>query len=466
MALHRRVAQSLEHVYARDLATHALALGTHYRDGGAWQKSAVFLDMAARQAALRSAHHEAVACFEEALNALRRLPASAETDDRSLNVRLALRQSLYPLGRFADLTRHLREAEQIAERLDARPRLARVSAYISNYAWITGDLSQALAAGQRALELAEAMASGGLAVEANFRLGQVHWSLGRYRDAVHFFERCGAAVEPEAAATRYDPSGWPTEFGLAELSMYYVAQPLIELGRFDEALAAASHALDFAQRVDRPFALAGSYAAIGRTHLMRGRFADAAAALLRGLEVCQRWEFSIHRPGLSAALGYAYALAGRVSEALPILRGAVDESDRLGNVSGQAWRLAVLGEVLLLAGKRDEASARADHALEQSRHRGERGHEAWALRAQAEVAATRPSPGRKEARDRFQDALALAGALEMRPLQARCHLGLATLHHADGARDEAAASRVRAMEMFQDMGMQFWLSQAQRLWGG
>jgi tetratricopeptide (TPR) repeat protein len=147
------------------------------------------------------------------------------------------------MGRFADLIRHLREAERVAEKLDDQPRLARVSAYLSNHAWITGDLPQALASDQRTLALAEGLANGGLAVEANFRIGQVHWSLGQYRQAVVFFERCGTAVAPQGAAARYGPSGWPTEFGLAELSLYYIAAPLMELGRFDEALSAGKRAL-------------------------------------------------------------------------------------------------------------------------------------------------------------------------------------------------------------------------------
>jgi len=463
VALHRRVAETLEDLYAHDLAAHALALGTHYRNGQAWEKAAAFLHMAGHQAALRSAHQEAVACFEEALNALRRLPSSREVDDRDLDVRIELRQSLYPMGRFADLIRHLREGERIAEKLDDRPRLARVSAYISNHAWITGDLPRALASGRRALSLAEGIASSGLAVEANFRLGQVHWNLGQYRAALSFFERCGTAVEPQGTQARYGPSGWPIELGLAELSLYYTAAPLTELGRFDEALAVAKRALEFATRIDRPFALVGSFAAIGRAHLSRGRLGEAAAAFTRGLDVCRRWEFSVHRPWLAACLGYTYALAGRVLKGLSILRAAVEDAERVGNVSGQAWRLTSLGEALLLAERPDEAATRADQALEQSRQRGERGHEAWALRLQAEVAASRKSSESHVALERFHEALDLAGALEMRPLEARCHLGLAQFHQAERRPDDAGAARERAIEMFRDMGMEFWLTRAQAL---
>ena len=460
-ALHRRVAESLEDVYAHDRAAHALALGTHYRHGESWDKAATFLELAGRQAAARSAHHEGIACFEEALNALHRLSAGRDVDERALDIRIELRQSLYPMGRFADLARHLREAERVADKLDDRPRLARVAAYMSNHAWITGDLSHALAFAERALALAEAIGSAGLAVEANFRLGQVHWSLGRYRDAVRLFERCGTTAEPPGDAARSGASWWPTEFALAELSLYYIAAPLTELGRFDEALAAARRALEFATRIERPFALAGACAAIGRAHLYQGRFGEAAAALSRGLDVCRRWEFSVHRPWLAAALGHTYALAGRVGKGLSILRRAVDDAERVGNVSGQAWRLAALGEALLLAGRPDEAAARADQSLEQSRQRGERGHEAWALRLQADVAASRKSVDLAHAR--FDEALALAGALEMRPLEARCHLGLASLHHVQGRSDAARDSLGRAIEMFHSMGAEFWAAQAQRL---
>src|SRR5262249_26040491 len=221
-------------------------------------------------------------------------------------------------------------------------------------------------------------------------------------------------------------------------------------------------ALEFAKRIDRPFALAGSFAAIGRAHLSRGQFGEAAAAFTQGLTVCRRWAFSVHRPWLAAALGHTYALAGRPSKGLSILRGALKEGERLGNVNGHASRLTSLGEALLLGGDIVEAATRADQALEQARRRGERGNEAWALRLQAEVAAWRES-GRGEAYERFREALRLAVTLRMRPLEARCHLGLASLHHADGNTEEAAAARQQAIAMFRSMDMQSWLSRAERL---
>ena len=49
----------------------------------------------------------------------------------------------------------------------------------------------------------------------------------------------------------------------------------------------------------------------------------------------------------------------------------------------------------------------------------------------------------------------------MRPLVARCHLGLGTLHRTMGRTEDARGHVVRAMDAFRDMGMTTWLEQAE-----
>jgi DNA-binding SARP family transcriptional activator len=458
VALHRRVAESLEDVYRQDLAGHALALGMHYRQGEVWDKAAAHLHTAGRQAGGRSAHGEAVACFEEGLSALGHLPASRDRLDRELDLRIDLAQALYPLDHLADLREHLGEAERLAQMLEDRLRLARVAACISNHAWITGDLPRALVSGEQALALAEGLADRRLMVEANLRLGQVRWRLGQYREAVTRFEK--AAEPPVPAAPPY-VAGPSSELGLAELNLYWIVAPLTELGRFDEALAAAQRALEFATRIEHPFPLAGALASVGLVHLYQGRLDEAALNLARGLDVCRRSEVPVHRPWLAATLGYTYALSGQTSEGQSLLHQAIDEAEKSGQVAGQAWRLAWLAETALLAGRLDDAAMWADQALAQSRQRGERGHEAWALRANAEVTSARESSTRHAARERYQEALALARTLEMRPLMAWCHLGLAALHRAGGQQAEARAALSHARVHLRAMGMEFWLIRAE-----
>jgi hypothetical protein len=69
----------------------------------------------------------------------------------------------------------------------------------------------------------------------------------------------------------------------------------------------------------------------------------------------------------------------------------------------------------------------AGQALELSRAFNERGHQVWALRLLGEIAARRKPPEHDQARDYYQEALALAQELSMRPLLSHCYLGLDTL---------------------------------------
>jgi hypothetical protein len=61
----------------------------------------------------------------------------------------------------------------------------------------------------------------------------------------------------------------------------------------------------------------------------------------------------------------------------------------------------------------------------------------------------------------YRQAMELAGQLGMRPLLARCHLGLGKLYGRIGRRDEAGQHLATATTMYREMDMQFWLEQAE-----
>jgi hypothetical protein len=60
----------------------------------------------------------------------------------------------------------------------------------------------------------------------------------------------------------------------------------------------------------------------------------------------------------------------------------------------------------------------------------------------------------------YRKALALAEPRGMRPLIAKCYLGLGTLYVRTGKRKEATDHLAAAAAMFRDMDMRFWLAQA------
>jgi len=65
----------------------------------------------------------------------------------------------------------------------------------------------------------------------------------------------------------------------------------------------------------------------------------------------------------------------------------------------------------------------------------------------------------------YREALALADVLGMRPLVAHCHLGLGKLYGRTGNRQQAQDHLATATAMYREMGMDFWLEQAEAALG-
>jgi len=75
------------------------------------------------------------------------------------------------------------------------------------------------------------------------------------------------------------------------------------------------------------------------------------------------------------------------------------------------------------------------------------------------VRADPPDP--EAAVSRFREALAVAEELEMRPLQAHCHLGLGKLYRPMGRANESRVELSTAVAMLREMEMTYWLPDAE-----
>jgi tetratricopeptide (TPR) repeat protein len=118
-------------------------------------------------------------------------------------------------------------------------------------------------------------------------------------------------------------------------------------------------------------------------------------------------------------------------------------------------------EAYLRLGRLDEALAVAVRGLELCRAHAQQGEQAWALRLLGEIRAHHQPPEVALAESAYREALALAEALGMRPLQAHCHLGLGTLYVRTSQWEQAHIELSTAMTLYRSMEMTFWLPEAE-----
>jgi class 3 adenylate cyclase/tetratricopeptide (TPR) repeat protein len=447
-SLHARIVDAIEALYPERLTTQVERLAHHAFRGEVWEKAVGYLRQAGLRAMARPAYREAVACFEQALIALRHLPESRDTLENAIDVRLALRRALVPLGDMGRVVGCLREAEALAKLLEDRRRLGRVASDLTNYFWFIGTPDQAVDPGQQALAIAAELEDVSLQFVATLYLAQVHHALGDYprgidllRENVEFLDRR------------------PARGGFRVYSRVWLTWCLADVGAFAEAGSRADEAIRIAEAVDHPYSLTASYFGAGTLHLIKGDFSKSVTLLERVFDLYRRWDFLDWHSYIAASLGYAYALSGRLAEAVPLLEEGVTQTDAANQAYQPAW-LGFLGHAYLLVGRSADAMRVAERALDWSRERKQRGLVAYSLRLLGEIAAQRDAPELEEAAASYQQALTLAGELGMRPLQAHCHFGLGKLYRRTGDRAKAQEHLASAATMYREMDMQFWLEKA------
>jgi class 3 adenylate cyclase/tetratricopeptide (TPR) repeat protein len=451
-ALHTRIVEALETLAGERVAEQVDRLAHHALRGEVWEKAVAYGRQAGLKAYARGAHREAVAYLEQALGGLQHLPERRVTLEQAIDLRLELQFAFVSLGELGSMLDHLRAAETLAEALHDQGRLGQVYYHMARYFWVMGDQAHALEYGQRALALATALEDGSLQAQASWELGIVYRTLGEYRRAMECFGRNVASLKDRL----HEPSSVGPSASVGPLS--YLVWCLAEVGEFAEAVARGEEGVRLAEALGQAEGLIFAYRGLGYLYLVKGDLHRAIPVLERGLALAR--DRAGYVPWISASLGYAYALAGRVADAMPLLEEAVQRAASIGRV-GQSLRLAYLSEAYLLAGRMESMRELAFRALTLSREYKERGHEAYALRLLGEIAAHREPPEVEQAEAHYQQALALAEELGMRPLLAHGYRGLGTLFVKIGRREQAQVELSTAIEMYRTMDMTFWLPQTE-----
>jgi len=239
---------------------------------------------------------------------------------------------------------------------------------------------------------------------------------------------------------------------------HYLGISKAELGAFDDGLVDASEAVRFAEEVRHPFSIAMAHWSMAYLYRLRGQLASAAASLESTLAAAREHKLDWWLAFGLWLLGNVHAHRGNYEDGISLLSQAQDVFQSRSMSAYRSFALVHLAEARLLAGERAEASRVAGQARAQAIERGERGFEAWARRTSAEIALDQDELDLAQAE--FQSALAVARELNMRPLLALCHFGLATVSERLGAAERVAHASTAAA-MGREMGISHWLDRQQ-----
>jgi class 3 adenylate cyclase/tetratricopeptide (TPR) repeat protein len=235
--LHRRAGEVLEDLYPERRGELASALAYHFRHGEDWQRAAEYAMSAGEQAVKVYAMREAIEHYENAYQALTKLPIPEASPEQICDAILGWTRAAFKLKPYDEVVDRLQEAEKIARELNDEARLARVLHWIANAYISNGFPMRGMPALLESYQLAERIGDERLTLVATFWMtaGMID------RDPRGGLEQIEHVIE---AARKY--RNWEIEAH----ALATKAKAHARLGQFAEAREAVEHASEASRKTN------------------------------------------------------------------------------------------------------------------------------------------------------------------------------------------------------------------------
>ena len=431
-ALHTRIVDAMERLYADRLSEHVERLAHHAARGRLLPKAVRYLQEAGVKAADRSANREAIAYFDEALALLGELPETNEWLTAALEIRIALGPPLIAVkgAPSQEVESSYQRGLELVDRLGAEASRFPVLWGLWFVAFTRGQYSAAKKKGEQLLATARNGDDSGQLLEAHHALWPVLTAMGRPVDALTHLDQGIALYDKERHAVSafqyggHDPGA---------CSLYHRGSVNWVLGFPERALRDAQGACRLAVELDHPMTLTNGLWFAVWVHWNRGERELAMENLDRLLAIVKPHAFSmwvIPAMTLNRLMQTGQTSIATIAELSELQRQPQTASRR-------AQCNYLLADACVTAGYFDEGLRILESITEDQRHGG---LAAEFLRIEGELLLKRRQRSVNEAKHRFHAAISLARAREERSFELRAAMSLARVLESEGRREEAHAA--------------------------
>ena len=361
-ALHRRVGDAMEHVYATSIHLQLADLSYHYYTGGLWQKAFDYSQKAGEQARKLYSQREAIVYYSRALVAARHLNLAGESellsarghayeilgdfksalDDFEQARRIAQEQqngqaewqTLMDLGflwQGRDYQRtgeFFRQAEELARNLDQTKLHALSLNRLGNWFVNIGQTTKGLEAHRRALAIFEQDDDQQSIAETRDLLGMATLQHG---DQMGSYEQYKHAIR--LFRTLEDKHGLISALTVASSTSYWDETDLVPAQSHTENEEMAREALELTRQISWAAGEAFIEWSMARGLATRGLFGEALSCATEALRIATEIEHRQWITGAHCMLGRIYVLLLQPDPAMHNLQQALTLARELGS----AW---------------------------------------------------------------------------------------------------------------------------------
>lgn len=446
---HKNLVKAYEIIYGRAIKGKADQLAHHAFEGRLWLKSAQYQLEASKRAIERSANEYAWSAISKGIRSLKNLnDDKLATIQLGIDLRLAGQGALLPIGAFDRISILVREAEELATSISDQDRLGAVYSQLAMLYWCESNHELAQQASERALAISKQEKDTGLEIRANYNLGMINHSYGKFTDAISMFTKLLGYI-PEADRKRqYGWVGNPSVF-----CMTFMASAMSFIGDFKEALNCFGKGLELADEVSHPYSQTMLREELGFCHLLMGNPDQAISVFEQAQLICDEFDVLTMKAPLAARMGDALCEVGRVDEAKRLIDQAFEKKIYLtAGRYGLNYLMLAKANTETRLGNLTEAVKVGKELELMTRRSKEFAHNTLALVALGEAYAPLPAT-QAEAEAAFCQAKSQASKLGMRPIIAKSCMLLGDHFAKNGRVNEAAEQLMIAQREYIELGL-------------
>jgi DNA-binding winged helix-turn-helix (wHTH) protein/tetratricopeptide (TPR) repeat protein len=381
--LHARIGMRAEAGYQELAVERAAELAKHFEQGREYAKAVQYLKLAAEKALHRYAYQETIGHLSRGLAVLPRLPDLLERTQVELDLQITLGQTLTVTQGpgAAAVARAYARAEDLCQQVgDINQRIA-VLRGLRRAMQGRGDPQRAHPLAEEFLRLAQQGQDAALLIEGLVALGVCLFYLGHVATAHAHLQEGLALYDAQRSRAHIFPAGQD----LGVLGLTYDAMALWVLGYPEQALEQSRRAMNLAEEVAHPWALAMALGYAAVVCVLRG---DRQAALERAEATIQLATAQGVFPWIGRGMmlrGWVLAEQGRTREGLAQIQQGLALWQANGQELGKPFWLALLGECYAKLGQVGEGLRVIAEALAMAQTRHLRFWEAEVHRLRGEL---------------------------------------------------------------------------------
>lgn len=315
-ALHAAAVMAIENHHPDD-PTQLGRLAHHATHAGDDTLALDYYWRAGRHARRQSARQSMKVIFDQAIEATTRVGPAA--DEKFADFVLLAFESMHQIGEFKPMVPLLMRTVALTRAADQREKVCIALSHLGMAHWLDAHYAGGVAYAEEAVQIAKDIG----------RLPLIYYSQTTLAALVHIIGQVDRSVELMSELCRiFDGPAEAMRLGGVEipgvLSRGFLAEFLVDVGRYREAVASGEAALAIAQATREPFSEVMARIALGEAYLHNSEPERAVECLMPAKHQFEHFGLWASEPTVCGFLGAALSRCGRGEEALAMTQKVLD----------------------------------------------------------------------------------------------------------------------------------------------